>query len=175
MKHLRFGLALLMLVGVAACYRTTGRPYKNVESVSVKVFTNKTLYRDLDFQITDHLRREISALTPCTIGSPRKADAIFQGEVSDYAEVPEAIDKDEVVTTWRLTAKAAYKLVDNHTGEVIASSDGVKWSEVYAVRAGRTLAEVRDETLRKLAQRIVEQAFMPWPEAEASAGKRPQE
>lgn len=165
MKHLWAALCLLMVVSTAACYRIAGRPYNNISSVGVKVFTNKTLYRDVDFQLSDQLRREISALTFYTIAAPRDADAVLEGEVTRYEELPEAIDEDEMVTARRVVARAAYKLVDNRTGEIIASSGGLNWSEVFPVRTGRTLAQVREETLRKLAQKIVEHAFMPWPEA----------
>ena len=66
MKRLWAGPVLLMLVLPAACYRVAGRPYKNVKTVSVSVFTNKTLYRDVDFDLTDQVGREINALTSYT-------------------------------------------------------------------------------------------------------------
>ena len=171
MKRFWAGPVLLMLVFPAACYRVAGRPYENVRTVSVSVFTNKTLYRDVDFDLTDEVGREINALTFYTLASPEEADAVLEGEVSDYAEKPEAIDENEVVTTWRLVGSATYKLVDNRTGETLAGPQTSRWSEVYPVRTGRTLAEVRKETFRKLAQKIVEQVFMPWPDTDRPAEK----
>jgi len=173
-RHFRAGLVLSAVVLLpAGCYRVAGRPYENVKTVSVNVFTNKTLYRNVDFDLTDQVGREINALTSYVIASPAEADVLIKGEVSDYEEKPEAIDEDEIVTTWRLVASATYRLVDNRTGELLAGPLTSRWSEVYPARTGRTLAEVRKETFRKLAQKIVEQLFMPWPDDGRPAEKKP--
>lgn|GEM_PF-1412607 len=154
--------ALLPVLLMAACYRTVDTHAEGVRSVAVEVFANKSLYRDVDYMLTDHLRREISAETMYAIGSPQSADAVITGELTSYREEPVVITEDEAVTSRRLVASATCELIDNRTGDALAGPSTVQWSQVYRERSGRTLAEVRDEAMRKLARRIVQQMFIPW-------------
>ena len=168
-------LAIAVAALAAGCYRVAGKPYENVETVGVKVFVNRTLYRDVDFQLTDALRRELSATSFYTVATPRDADAVLEGELTDYRELAEVIDENQAVTARRIVASARYSLVDNHTGEVLAGPKNAKWSELFRSRTGLPLDEVRQEVFRKLAQRIVTQVFMPWPEDEGQASSSNQE
>jgi len=168
----RLALAALPVLLLTACYRVAGVPSEGLRSVGVEVFTNKSLYRDVDFQLTDHLRREISAETIYTIESPKTADAVIMGELHDYREDPIVIDENDAVRSWRLVASARYELVDNRTGDVLVGPETVQWSEVYRARSDRPLADVRDEAIRKLARRIVQRVFMPWSDSNAPREKQ---
>jgi len=170
--HTSVALAVGVLALAAGCYRVAGKPYENVSTVGVKVFVNKTLYRDVDFELTDALRRELSASTYYTVETPRNADAVLEGELTDYRELAEVVDENQVVTARRIVAAARYSLTDNHTGEVLAGPKTAKWSELYRTRTGLPLDEVRQETFRKLARKIVTQVFMPWPENDGQASSK---
>ena len=148
----------------AGCYRIAGKAYDDVDTVSVRVFVNKTLYRDVDFQLTDALRREVSALTYYSVGTPDDADAVLEGEVTEYQEPAEVIDENQEVTSRRIHLAASYKLIDSASGDVLAGPKTARWSELYRVRSGLSLAEVREKAVRKLAQKIVQDVFQPWPE-----------
>ena len=163
------------LLCLGGCYRFAGRNFEDVETVGIKVFVNRTLYRDVDFQLTDALRREISATTMYLTDSPGKADAVIEGEVLDYREPAETIDEREEVAARQLVAVASYKLVDARSGEVLAGPGRAEWNELYRVRTGRSLAEVREETFRKLAHKIVQEIFLPWPEKRAAPAGQQQE
>jgi len=163
-KPLAAALILLVAASAPGCYRIAGRPYENVQTVGVKVFTNKTLYSGVDFQLTDAVRRELSATTVYAVASPAKADAVIEGDLTEYSEPAEVVDEQQNVVARRLFAAASYRLVDNSSGEVLAGPASARWSELYRMRTGRTLAEVREDLFRKLAQRIVQQVFLPWPD-----------
>ena len=157
-------VAAAFIASSIGCYRIAGKAYENVDSVGVKVFVNKTLYRDVDFQLTDALRRELSALTYYAVDTPGKADAVLEGEVAEYKEPADVIDENQEVTSRRLSAAASYRLIDNNSGDVLAGPKTVRWSELYRVRSGQPLADVREKVFRKLAQKIVQDVFQPWPE-----------
>ncbi len=175
MKCIQVAFIVLMAASATACYRVAGRPYKDVNTVGVRVLTNRTLYGNIDLQLTDQVNRELSALTFYTIASPAKADAVLEAELFDYQELPEAIDENETETVNRLTATATFKLVDTRTGRILAGPGKAQATEVYRLRTGRSLAEVRELTLRKLAQAIIEQAFLPWPKTGRPAEENKQE
>ena len=168
-------LAIIAVALAAGCYRVAGKPYENIDTVGVKVFVNRTLYRDVDFQLTDAIRRELSAGTFYSVAAPRDADAVLEGELTDYRELAEVIDEDQAVTARRLVASARYSLIDNHTGEVLAGPRNAQWNELYRTRTGLPLDEVRQEVFRKLARKIVTQVFMPWPGKEGQVSSSIQE
>ena len=56
---------------------------EDVRTVSVPIFANRTLNRDLQFELTDALIKEIEATTPWKVTSGRNADSILTGTITD--------------------------------------------------------------------------------------------
>ncbi len=97
--------------------------------------------------------------------TPKHWNLIDRGSRFDeYRLVAEVIDANEIVITRRISVAASYKLIDSQTGEALAGPKTARWSELYRLRTGRSLTDVRADALRKLAQKIVQDVFQPWPE-----------
>ena len=77
-----------VLLAVAGC---TSDPYSGysamsvfpdgISSVSVPIFKNETFVRDVEFELTDALIKEIEARSPYKVMSEARADTVLIGEI----------------------------------------------------------------------------------------------
>lgn len=83
-------LAILMGAMVFACgcasdptkgYSSASVYPAHVSSVAVPIFANKTYFRDVEFELTDALIKEIERRTPYKVTSEAQADTIILGQV----------------------------------------------------------------------------------------------
>jgi hypothetical protein len=130
---LRFGriLAPLLLFGLGACssdghlcilgYTTKPNYDTNIHTVYVPIFKNNTFRKDLEFELTKAVVREIEAKTPYKVVSdPCRADTELTGTIislnklilnrTQLNEVREAETVLSVEVTWR----------DLRTGEILS-------------------------------------------------------
>ena len=77
--------ALATLVGCASDptkgYSTESSFPDDVRSVAIPIFENHTLFRDVEFDLTDALIKEIEARTPYKVLSSAKADTVLLGRI----------------------------------------------------------------------------------------------
>jgi hypothetical protein len=84
-RSLRAQTVVVMLVALApGCGYSFRAPFdKSVRTVYVPVFRSQTYRRDLNYQMTELVMKEIEKRTPYkVVGSPEGADTILQGTVT---------------------------------------------------------------------------------------------
>jgi hypothetical protein len=155
-----WGLSLLLCVGCG--YSAHFKMPEGVDSVAIEVFRNRTLYREVDFEFTNALRREISAKTPLKIEAADQADALFTGEILDYRRYVLREDRNDVPTEFRVVIDVSYQVKDLKTGKVIAENKRMRRGEDYQLRRGQVEPEARAEAIRRLARNVVQDAFHRW-------------
>lgn len=62
-------------------YSTASLFPRDISSVAVPIFVNKTYTRDVEFELTDALVKEIEARTPYKVMSEASADTVFLGTI----------------------------------------------------------------------------------------------
>ncbi len=81
----RFALLLLLVaasVFLPGCGYTTKTTFRDdVRTVAVPIFTNRTFYRNLEFDVTEALTKEIELRTPYKVVSQDRADTVIKGTV----------------------------------------------------------------------------------------------
>lgn len=87
--RLALGLAMILatLAGCAtdptAGYSTQSAFRDDVTSVSVRMFENATFQRDLEFELTDAVIKELQSRTPYRIDSSARADTVLLGRITE--------------------------------------------------------------------------------------------
>jgi hypothetical protein len=83
-------MVLLWLAGLASCSSDPTAGYApaklypaNVSSVAVPIFTSKSYVRNVEFELTDALIKQIEATTPYKVTSENHADTIILGQVRE--------------------------------------------------------------------------------------------
>ena len=85
-------LTLLVAIGVLAAgcasdptigYSATSVFSSEIRSIAVPIFENKTFVRDVEFELTDALIKEIESRTPYRVTSQAGADSILIGTIRE--------------------------------------------------------------------------------------------
>lgn len=155
---LRKGVWLIFLFMVSCGYQLN--PYlKEVTTVAVPIFDNKTTWREMEFELTNLVHREIKARTPFRLVShPDDADIIIQGEITDYRNpgMVENAQDNVVVAGSVMTLKVIIK--EQKTGkEILAKSQNVQSEFIRGASETVTDAEYRgrQQTLEQLSRWVV--------------------
>ena len=78
MARIAIGLLLLAATG---CYTAGFTPAAGLKEVAVPVFTNRTLRREVEHDLTRHVRREVLESTPLQLADEGEARAVLRGAV----------------------------------------------------------------------------------------------
>ena len=181
MRKLAAAVAVCALAGCG--YRTRFDLPPHIRTFSVATFTNRTLERNLDFEFTQALVREIHAKTPLRAAPPGQADLAVTGEIDELAR--EVLrrkrgDRDDEEDRLEQKSEMRHRLYVNVT--MVDRAKGVTFFEGRRItrrvelrlHSGETARMARDELVRELARRVVSLAFERWParamEARARGG-----
>lgn len=100
---------------------------QNVSSIAVPIFENRTYVRDVEFELTDALVKEIEARTPYKVTSSSRADTMLTGQIRK-------VELDQLSKS-------------PHTGlteeAILSVTIDFEWKDL---RNGRTLVERRQYT-----------------------------
>ncbi|MBI4712585.1 MAG: LptE family protein [Planctomycetes bacterium] len=120
---------------LSACGYQNTNYVKEVTTIAVPVFDNKTTYREKEFELTQLVQREIKARTPFRlVAKPEQADLVLKGEITDYRK-PAVIEGrlDEVLAA-EVAVTVNVSLIEQKSGKVLLSKNYVGRGELIPSR-----------------------------------------
>jgi len=169
MRKLACCLGVVVLAGCG--YRTRFDVPPHLQTFCVNTFRNKTLERNLDFEFTQALRREVQAKTRLRAATPDAADLVINGEIEDlerYQLRAKRLGKMEM----RYLLYVNVEMLDRQKNESFFEGQRiVRWAE-FSMNRGETDRQGLEEVVRELARRVVSLAFERWPTQRAEAKPR---
>ncbi len=144
---------------------------EGTKTVAVDIFTNKTLYTDVEFEFTQALQREVSAKTPLKIASRENADAAITGAILAYTKKVLRESESDAVSRYSIELTVTYEFTrlpaNGKPGSVIRSTESTKTKRLkrsaeYEVMTHHSEADARAEAVRKIARKVVSHIFEPW-------------
>ena len=179
-----------LAVALAGCgYHVRFAVPPHIKTFHVDIFTNRTLERNLDFEFTQALIREIQAKTRLRLAHAEEADLLITGDIDELERYllrrrAYAAPGDALVggTRRRLESRSEMRqrlfvnvaMVDRKQNATFSEGKRITRRVEYRLNSGETARMARDELVRELARRVVSQAFERWPqrpmEAQASGG-----
>lgn len=175
MRHASRSILGLALAAVALCL--PGCPgythgfalppgAEEMKTVAIDIFTNRTLYTDLEFEFTQALQREVSAKTTLKIASRDNADAVITGAILSYTKKVLRESRDDEVSRYSIVVTVSYEFKSlpgaGEAEKVIRSSKKLVRSAEYEVMTHHTEADARAEAVRKIARKVVSHIFETW-------------
>ncbi len=159
------GLTLVAVGLVAGCGYTTRPLHRtDVRTVVVPTFASREFRRELEFELTSELIKEIEARTPYKVVHDRSgADTELRGEVLelDTPVVSEDLDTDRAIDV-QTTLVCWFEWRDLRSGQVLARRERLSASGSFAPAIGENLDSATTEATRRLAERIVEAMEEDW-------------
>ena len=171
------GLCLLAVTLLAGCgYQQSGSAanapagyqwkslYRgDVKSVAVPIFTNRTFYRGVEFNLTEAVAQQLEAQSPYRIAPRDKADTVLEGEITRVrlrtlsedriAEIPqEQVYTIRVTFTWK----------DLRTGKILVERRDFEQAAPYYPTLGEGQFVGQQQNVERLALAIVQELQAAW-------------
>jgi hypothetical protein len=124
------------------------------DQVFVPYFYNETFYRDVEFEITEQLVKEILSSPGLHLSSKEEAEVYLVGRVLRVRQRVLSEDPDTKPTSANTTVTVEVKMVDARTGEVLKTRQFTQSGEFVESR-GEDIAFARSEVYRYLSRDIV--------------------
>lgn len=155
---------LFASAGLGGCgYRSEDLFRTDVSTVYVEMFESREFRRDLEFQLTEAVKKRIGTDTPYRLAAKEKADTILKGEVLEQRQAAFAPDsetrqpRDKQMT---LVVRVEWK--DLRTGRVLVDRPLLLQAVDYLPPAGESEKYAQQKGIDRLATRIVAQMYNEW-------------
>ncbi len=154
-----FGCAWLA-VFTGCGYRTDDLFRSEADTVYIEMFANKDFRRDIEFKLTEALKKRIATDTPYQIASKEKADTILSGEVLEVRQAAFAPDfLSRLPREKQLSLAVRVKWQDLRSGRVLVDQPVLLQAADYLPPTGETEAFAQERAIDGLARRIVAKMY----------------
>jgi len=160
-----FTLALVVLAGGATgCgYRSDNLFRTDIRTVAVEIFESREFRRDLEFMLTEAVKKRIGADTPYRLAPRAKADTILTGEVLEVRQAAFAPDyATRLPRDKQLTLVVRLKWKDSRTGKYLIDDRLQLQAVDYLPPAGETEVFAEQKAVDLLAAGIVRRMYDDW-------------
>ena len=156
--------ALLAALLVTACGYSTGSLVSDdYTTIAVPIFDNTTKRHDLEWEVTRAVVEELQSRTHLVV-VPEDADPdlVLKGNLVDVDEESLSRRKRQRPRDSVVFVTAEVEVRDTRTGEDIVPRRRVSEREAYTYYANENERTARQEAVRSLAERVVQQLEQGW-------------
>lgn len=159
MRTATSSLAVLALVCSGCGYALGYRMPEGVRTIAVPVFANETfpLRREVEYDVTRAVRRELEVRSDVRLTDRARADAVLEGTVVAFRQAvltEDTEDDRDVAAESSIHVTVQVRLVRTRDGEVLFDrriSDHATFSRLR----GETIDDARNQAIDEIAERIV--------------------
>lgn len=152
------GLLVAAMAGLTGCgYSASNVFHEDVRTVYVDMFETREFRRDLEFMLTEAVKKRVGLDTPYRLAAREQADTILRGEVLEERQVAYAPDSRTRIPRDRsLTLAVRVQWKDQRSGKMLAERPILIDTVDYLAPAGETEAFGQQKAIDRLARRIVD-------------------
>jgi len=156
--------SLVALVGLTGCGYSSDDLFRtDVKTVYVQMFDTREFRRDLEFMLTEAVKKRIATDTPYRIAPKEKADTILKGEVLEERQAAFAPDfRTRQPRDMQMTLIVRMEWKDVRTGRILVNRPLLLQGVDYLPPAGETEKFAQQKGIDRLAARIVAQMYNEW-------------
>ena len=168
---LRAACLLAMLCLVAGCGYMVGPAYSpNVRTVHVPLFENQLYRREIEFQLTEAVCKQIESQTSLRLAPMEYADTVLIGRIVDFDKNVLSETASDFPRELQVRMAVEVTWTDRRTGDLLAQQvvpiepdviQAVTMSD-FAPEVGQSLATARQELVTRMARDIVQMMEAPW-------------
>lgn len=146
------------------CGYDLGGPYRtDIDTVYVEMFSSKDFRRDIEFYLTEAVKKRISSDTPYRLADRQKADTILSGEIQGVRQAAIAPDfRSRQPREKQFTLAVRLKWQDLRTGRLLVDQPVQLQAVDYLTPTGETEALARERACDGMARQIVAKMYADW-------------
>lgn len=155
---------VVLLVLLPGCGYKAGGPYRtDIQTVYVEMFGSREFRRDLEFMLTEAVKKRIGSDTPYRLAAREKADTILSGEVLEERQAawaPDFLSRQPREKQLTLAVKLQWR--DVRTGKLLADVPVQLQTVDYLTPTGETEKFAQERAVDGLARQIVAKMYEDW-------------
>jgi len=161
---MRVAAGCAALLALACGYSTNTRTAKDIKSVYVPFFQNRTAEPNLEITFTDGIIQSLVNDNTLKVVPEAGADATLDGEIVSFKDQPfsfnESLDADE----YHLVITVSCTLFNRRTNEPIWQHQQFVGTGSYFLEgnSGRTRADAMDQAIQEIRDRILNLTVQDW-------------
>jgi len=148
----------------SGCGYKAGGPYRtDVQTVYVEMAGSKEFRRELEFKLTEALKKRIGSDTPYRLAAREKADTILETEVLEERQnalAPDYTTRQPREKALTLAVRVQWK--DVRTGRMLITHPALLQTVDYMPTAGEQEPYAQERALDKLAASITALMYEDW-------------
>lgn len=150
-------------VGTGCGYRTDGLFRSDIQTVYVEMFESREFRRELEFMLTEAVKKRISLDTPYRLAPREKADTILRGEILEQRQAAFAPDElSRLPREKQLNLIMRLEWKDQRSGKVLADVPLQVQAVDYLPPTGESEKFAQQKAIDRLAMRIVARMYDEW-------------
>ena len=137
---------------------------KDVDSVCVRMFDNRTFWRNMEYDLTDALCKRIEAKTPYKIiSNDNLADTVISGKITEVQKSVLIHDRDTGSALQNeVLIQAVVSWKNLKSGELLIDSQVISATAQYSESLNQGVGYANNLAANKLAERIIELMETRW-------------
>jgi hypothetical protein len=158
------GLLIVGLGGLTGCgYQAGGLQRDGIQTVHVEMFGSRVFRRDIEFTLTEAIKKRIAMDTPYRLAPKNRADSVLRGEVLEVRQSAYAPDPvSRIPRETQLTLAVRVQWQNLHTGELEVDQPVQLQAVDYSRQLGESEAFALDQATDRLARKITELMYAEW-------------
>jgi outer membrane lipopolysaccharide assembly protein LptE/RlpB len=155
--------AALILAGCG--YSTNTRTAKDIKTIYVPFFENKTAQPNLEIDVTNRIITNLVADNTLKVVPENGADAVLDGEIVDFKNQPFSFNKDLNAEEYHVVVTVVCTLFNRRTNQPIWEKRNFVGDGSYfvdQVQGGRTFNDAVDESIKEITDRILNLTVQDW-------------
>jgi hypothetical protein len=152
------------LCGLSGCGYSSQELFRSdIQTVYVEMFASREFRRDLEFMLTEAVKKRIATDTPYRLAAREKADTILKGEVLEERQAAFAPDpRSRLPRDKQLTMIVRVQWKDLHTGRMLVDQPLELQAVDYLPPTGETEKFAQQRAIDRLAAKIVAKMYDEW-------------
>ncbi len=160
----RISLLVVAVSALSGCGYRAGGPFRtDVKTIYVEMFESREFRRDLEFLLTEAVKKRVGMDSPYRLASKEKADTILTGTVLEQRQAAFAPDfRSRQPREKQLTMIVQLQWKDLRSGQILLDQPLQLQSVDYLPPTGETEKFAQQKAMDRLAARIVAKMYDEW-------------
>jgi outer membrane lipopolysaccharide assembly protein LptE/RlpB len=159
-------LACLVALLAGCGYGTTSRTAKDIKTIYVPFFENKTPEPNLEIDVTERVIQNLVNDNTLKVVPENAADAVLDGQITGFKNEPFSFDDKSLnAQEYHVVVTVVATLFNRRTNEPIWENKNFVGDGSYFIEQqqdGRTFDDAVEESVREITERILNLTVQDW-------------
>lgn len=157
----------LVFISIAGCgyYGTTSRTAKDIKSVAVPFFENRTSEPNLEIIVTERIIDNLVADNTLSVKAETEADAVLEGRIVAFQNAPFSFNRELNAEEYHVVVSVEATLFNRRAEQPIWEKQVIKGDGSYFVdrdEEGFRYEDALAEAIKEITDRILNLTVQDW-------------